>query len=52
MRAHWADVISSLDKVIDIVRSSWIKNPEKWDNRLDTLLAERFALMQKRDLPT
>ena len=51
MREHWQIVIDQLDKVLDIVRASWVKDLDQWAERLDILLAERFSLMQKRDAP-
>jgi len=49
MNEYYATLISHLDASISIVRAEWIKNRDKWDVRLDVLLAERFKLMKLRD---
>ena len=48
-------LIVQVDKTLMMIRAEWMKTVKasadqaKWSDRLDTMLAERFKLMQARD---
>ena len=43
------DHIAEIDKTLAIVRDGWLTDKAKWDERMNTLLEQRFELMKKRD---
>ncbi len=52
--SHHATLIAEVDKVLSLVRGFWMDAKEpgektKYRVRLDELLDQRWALMQKRD---
>ncbi len=49
MKQHYVKMIAEVDRMLDIVRASWLRDKAAWAERLDVLLKERFTLMKGRD---